>query len=160
MVRARQDKGAACLLAKLSHPWGEEVLKRLGSTPELRSKQDEEALKAFDLAKRGMGTRGAADIVQDWSETCKDRTVVIGAADVSTHEFELSELWMSERAAGEDAYLSDMAVHPAFRRLGVGQMLVQACLDYARSRGSSEMHLHVRHSTHYILWVIRCYRCF
>jgi ribosomal protein S18 acetylase RimI-like enzyme len=43
----------------------------------------------------------------------------------------------------QDIYLSDMAVHPSFQRLGIGQKLFSAAVEHCRSLGCSHIHLHV-----------------
>lgn len=81
--------------------------------------------------------------VQEWSKESNGRTLVVGAIDISTHEFASSGTWQRERRGRGDVYLSDMAVHPRFQRLGIGQLLFSSAIQLARSQGFLEAHLHV-----------------
>ena len=107
-VRARLDKGAACLVATLEGPYPASLLARLEA--------------------EGLGGGAAGG------------TLIVGAVDVSTHEFALAPDW--QKAFPCACYISDMAVTPACARLGVGARLLEAALALARQEGG-EVFLHV-----------------
>ena len=68
-----------------------------------------------------------------------------------------AHLWVAEREekivgyicfwiiAGE-AHLANIAVHPSFRRQGIGSFLLKTCLSYLKRRGVSKIYLEVRAS--------------
>lgn len=125
----------------------------MGESAELRGSKDAEALKHLLLLDKRLegGELGGAEaikaeqgrIVQEWSAGSEGRSVVVGAVDASTHEFARSGVWMRERGGSGDVYLSDMAVHPSFQKLGIGQVLLEVALRHSKSRGFKEAHLHV-----------------
>lgn len=91
-----------------------------------------------------MGSAAAelAETLARWQEGTRGRSIVVGAVDLSTHEFDLSSAW---RAAYESqcSYLSDMAVERAFRRLGIGARLLTDALLLARAENRGDVFLHV-----------------
>ena len=107
-VRARLEKGAACLVATLEGPYPASLLARLEA--------------------EGLGGGAAGG------------TLIVGAVDVSTHEFALAPAF--QKAFPRASYISDMAVTPACARLGIGARLLEAALALARQEGG-EVFLHV-----------------
>ena len=77
-----------------------------------------------------------------WQEGTQGRSIVVGAVDLSNHEFDLSSAWRAAYASN-CSYLSDMAVERAFRRLGIGARLLTDAVRLAREEGRGDVFLHV-----------------
>ena len=115
VVRERLKKGATCLVASIEGPFPAGVLSRLEGHRELQVAADREAIRRLELLS-GAGD-GIADVVgcdhaealESWQKSTQGRRIILGAIDVSTHEFDLSPRW-KEAYGGDGTYLSDMAV--------------------------------------------------
>ncbi|KAJ1488826.1 acyl-CoA N-acyltransferase [Baffinella frigidus] len=112
-VRLRMGKGATCLTASLPVP------------------PPDGLARAMLLEYRKLGTELAS-----------------GAIPQEGYEERLSEAvaaWTEWEAAfgGASSYISDLGVHPAFRRLGLAASLCAATLARARDRDFTDVFLHV-----------------
>ena len=173
VVRERLKKGATCLVASIEGPFPAGVLSRLEGYHELQVAADREAFRRLELLSSAgdrpadVAGSDAADALESWQMSTQGRRIILGAIDVSTHEFDLSPRW-KEAYGGDSTYLSDMAVElvsgvcsrlqhvciklrarenspdtQAFRRLGVGALLFAAALDLAHSKRCGDVFLHV-----------------
>jgi ribosomal protein S18 acetylase RimI-like enzyme len=93
---------------------------------------------ALDAAAAARAIREAAT---SWGAA--PRSVVVAAIDLSTHEFALVAPAWEAAFGARCGYLSELAVHPAFQRLGLGAMLFNAAVVAARARDFSDSFLHV-----------------
>ena len=146
------DKKTSCTCSLIFGATHLQVLRRICSAAEYRRDVDEAALgRLIDIETRqGLGQLQATtalkkkiSLLEEWGKEMDGRTLVVGAIDVSTHEFEISGTWQEKRKGRGDVYLSDMAVHPKFQRLGIGQLLFSSAIQVAQSQGFLEAHLHV-----------------
>lgn len=48
----------------------------------------------------------------------------------------------------EETHILNLAVHPRWRRRGVGGLLLRYVVDYSRAKGAEEIHLEVRRSNY------------
>jgi len=55
----------------------------------------------------------------------------------------------------EETHILNLAVHPQWRRRGVGSRLLEYVVDYSRARGAEEVFLEVRRSNHRAISVYR-----
>ena len=137
VIRERLKKGATCLVASIEGPFPPGVLLRLQGRAELQIDADKEAFRKLlserkgevladvvrNAERAGEQTPGAgtspvripesatklARILEAWRDSTRGRRLVLGAVDVSTHEFDLSPAWRA-CYGDEGVYLSDMAV--------------------------------------------------
>lgn len=126
VIRERLSKGAACLVASIEGPFPPGILLRLKSREELQVDADKEAFDKLESARDGrVFAQGAlegtahvrkvdtrprnAQILETWRNSTHGRRLILGAIDVSTHEFDLSPEWR-EWYGDDGAYFSDMAV--------------------------------------------------
>jgi ribosomal protein S18 acetylase RimI-like enzyme len=146
------DNKKPCAWALILGAVNVQVLRRICSAAEYRRDVDEAALgRLIDIETRqGLGQLEATtaeehkiSLLEEWGKEIDGRTLFVGAIDVSTHEFETSGTWQEKRRGRGDVYLSDMAVHPKFQRLGIGQLLFSSAVQVAQSQGFLEAHLHV-----------------
>lgn len=73
-----------------------------------------------------------------------DKEVVIGTVEIGMRS--RSPWPMSTE--NHILYISNLAVHPQYRRLGVGRQLLLSCESVARQWGFSELYLHVLEDNH------------
>ena len=85
--------------------------------------------------------RGAVCIVAFNSEG-QGRCRILGTAECSFHEFYGTELGR-RRPQSSIIYVTEVAVHPAFRRQGVGSLLLNAIHVYAVRQRIETIYLHV-----------------
>ena len=81
---------------------------------------------------------GAAAAADDGDGDDAGASRIIGTIDCSTAEFALPT-----HSLADGMYLCALCVHPRARRRGVGRSLVEAAIDFARSRGVEALYLHV-----------------
>ena len=153
VVRERMKKGATCLVATIHGPFPPEMLSRLEEREELQSEADRAALQVrqqlLQLAPQG-GVCGhrpdeiaakLADNLLTWQESTKERSILVGAVDISQHEFESCDTW-HHFYEGPSFYISEMAVDAGFRRLGIGAQLLSGAVELART-SDGDVFLHV-----------------
>lgn len=74
----------------------------------------------------------------------ENKEVVIGTVEIGMR---LRTPW--PMATGNHIlYISNLAVHPQYRRLGIGRQLLLSCESIAQQWGFSELHLHVLEDNH------------
>jgi ribosomal protein S18 acetylase RimI-like enzyme len=122
-------------------PFEVEILPLLCSRHELSSSKDLELMRALNSATLSLDHDQVNAATEEWRLSCRDRRIVVGCVDCSTHEFLLSPAWPS--GDQRSLYISDMAIHPAFQSLGLGRRLLRAVFEHASSEGFAEMYLHV-----------------
>ncbi|MEB3277970.1 MAG: GNAT family N-acetyltransferase [Lyngbya sp.] len=69
-------------------------------------------------------------------------TVEMGLRSRGVGEGEFPNSWIASRSQ-QFPYLSNLAVHPEYRRLGVAQQLLSRCESIATQWGYSQLYLHV-----------------
>ena len=74
----------------------------------------------------------------------KNREIVIGTVEMGMRS---PSPWPLIGEA-HIVYISNLAVHPRYRRLGVGQQLLLSCESIAQQWGFSQLHLHVLENNH------------
>jgi len=141
ILKSRMGKGAECLVVLLEGPFPLRVLQRIVDYDDLCSAEDREAARAVFASTSTPDEKAG----QDWESTTIGRKMIIGAVDVSRHEFELSALALRE-FGDSSCYIADMAVHPAFHGLGVGDYLLKEAVRRAEHKHGTRIFLHVDES--------------
>jgi ribosomal protein S18 acetylase RimI-like enzyme len=151
VVRERMKKGATCLVATIHGPFPPGMLSRLEECEELQSEADRAALQERQQLLLLTPKEGAcghneiaaklADNLLTWQESTRERSILVGAVDISQHEFESCDTWR-HFYQGPSFYISEMAVDAGFRRLGIGAQLLSGAVELARS-SDGDVFLHV-----------------
>ncbi len=74
----------------------------------------------------------------------ENKEVVIGTVEIGMR----SRLTWPMTTGNHILYISNLAVHPQYRRLGVGRQLLLSCESIAQQWGFSELYLHVLENNH------------
>lgn len=108
-------------------------------SPDLQNKFHARSCQALQSRR----LRGAVCLVAKLADTPRAPTdVVLGSAECSFHEFFGTRLGQ-QRPQNSILYITEVAVHPAARRQGVGLKLLLAADQLANLRGVETLYLHV-----------------
>jgi hypothetical protein len=107
ITRSRMNAGSCCLVAKICEPMTLEALESLGLSTELCQEHDRRALEQLEQLEERLSSGQITEavalsergrILEDWKTVSFGKgPAVVGAVDLSTHEFKRSDVWMRDR---------------------------------------------------------------